>query len=234
MLVVAAACGGDDGDDTAADPFGDGDARAALAPAFGPTTSSTVTSSGPTTIVLGGTDAVPDAATATTAAPMDPSAAIDDLAGDVTAADGAPAWADVLGARVTLSSPGYELRIRLAGGAAPDRSPDANTMNVASFFDLNGDGVIDHEIWANLGPDGWGASYYDNRTGEARHGERSFVTVAPEGDEVVIRFSRVHLEEDEEFRWSVASEWGPLLSIGTESMARDQAPDAGAAAAFPA
>jgi hypothetical protein len=177
---------------------------------------------------------VPDAATsATTSRNADRSASVDDPAGDATAASGAPAWADVLTARLTLSSPGYELRVQLAGGTAPDRSPDANTMNVASFFDINGDGVIDHEIWVNLGPQGWGASYYDNRTGEARHGEDSFVTVVPEGDEVVIGFSRVHLEEDEEFRWSVASEWGPLLSIGTEAMARDQAPDGGSSVDFP-
>ena len=171
---------------------------------------------------------------ATTAIAADSTAAFEDPAGDASALEGAPAWTDVLGARVTLSRSGYELRVRLAGGVAPDRATDDNTMNVACFFDIDGDGTIDHEIWANLGPDGWGASYYDDGTGEARHGEESFVTVTPESDEVVVRFARLHLEDAESFRWSVATEWGPYVGIGTASMARDQAPDAGGAASFPA
>lgn len=235
LLVLAAACGGDGGDDViGADEAVEG-SRDALTPEFGSSTTSAAAGDAPTTIVVGGSAAVPT--TATTAIPASAdgvlTASVEDHAGDVSSAAGAPPWADLLGARVTRARDGFELRVRLAGGTTPERSPDDNTMNVASFFDLDDDGVVDYEIWANLGPDGWGASYYEGESGAAYHGAQSFVEVVPEGDEVVLRFALVHLDRAESFRWSIASEWGPYESIGTDAMARDQAPDVGASTAFP-
>ena len=107
-------------------------------------------------------------------------------------------------------------------------------MNIASFYDVDGDGSIDFEIWLNVASSGWGASYFDN-TDASRGGfqDRSGVAVAPEGSDVVARFPRDHLRSAETFRWSVASEWGRYESLGTTAAVRDDLPDDDAAAPFP-
>lgn len=106
-------------------------------------------------------------------------------------------------------------------------------MNLASFYDVDGDGEIDYEIWANLASGGWGASYFDNDRGTGAFQEESFVTVHTEADEVVLRFALLHLDRSSRFRWSLASEWGSYEAIGSTSMVRDYAPDGGSAAMFP-
>ena len=105
-------------------------------------------------------------------------------------------------------------------------------MNVASFYDVDGDGEIDFEIWANLADGGWSGSYFDD-SGKGLFGDASFVEVTTEGDEVVFRFALRHLDGAERFRWSVASEWGRYEAIGSPAMVRDEVPDDDGAADFP-
>jgi hypothetical protein len=155
--------------------------------------------------------------------------------GDATPStvDAAPRWADIIGARLLRSGDRYELRIRLAGGDAPETTDDQHTMNVASFYDVDGDGAIDYEVWANLAAGGWGAAYYDDGPGQGGAGEGSGVDVTTEGDEVVLRFPTSHLAGAERFQWSTASEWGRYEALGTPAMARDDAPDDDEAVRFP-
>ena len=227
--AVLTGCGSDD-EEPQRDDSG-------LAPTFAPATDDADEPAPTTTgvIVLGGTDAVGPDATAP-AVPAGPTeAAVVDPEGDATAspADPAPVWSDLIGARLTRSQQGFELRVRLAGGDAPEGSGSGDhTMNVASFYDVDGDGEIDFEVWANLADGGWDTSYFDDEGG-GHFGEESFVDVTTEGDEVVLRFARRHLGDAERFRWSVASEWGRYAAIGTPAMVRDQAPDGDGAADFP-
>ena len=163
-------------------------------------------------------------------------ASITDKAGDVTASplDPSPAWADLLGARLTRSAAGFALRVRLGGGAAPQKtSDDDHTMNIASFYDLDGDGRIDTEVWLNVASSGWGATWFDNVGDGGGFQEGSGVTVTTEGDEVVARFPLTHLSGQERFRWAVASEWGRYETIGTVAAARDDLPDNDNIVAFP-
>lgn len=105
-------------------------------------------------------------------------------------------------------------------------------MNIASFYDVNGDGQIDYEVWANLADTGWAASYFDDTTGKARFGEQAGVAVALAGDELVLRFPASHLGGASRLRWSLASEWGKYEVISTLAAARDDAPDNDAAVSF--
>lgn len=162
------------------------------------------------------------------AAPL--SASITDPPGDVTGSplERPPAWIDLLGATLTRSADGWELRVRLAGGAAPDTSGSAqHTMNLAFFADLDGDGAVDAQIWANLADHGWGAGWFPPEPPN-RFGDESGVVITTEADEVVLRFPGAHLPV-ERLRWSVATEWGRYESLGTDLTARDRAPDAGPA-----
>lgn len=106
-------------------------------------------------------------------------------------------------------------------------------MNIASFYDVDGDGTIDYEVWANIANGGWGESYFDNSKKGGRYQEASGVTVTTEGDEVVLRFPLSHLANAARFRWSLASEWGRYGVIGTDQAARDAAPDDDGASSFP-
>lgn len=197
--------------------------------------------SAPTTIAAG-TDGEPasSASAATTGeAPVESGtleASIDDPSSDVTPSplDRPPAWADLTGVRLVRSPSGFELRVRLGGPAAPDRAPDdAHTMNIASFYDLDGDGGIDTEIWLNVASGGWGATWFDNVGDGGGFQEGSGVTVGPDGQEVVARFPLSHLGAATRFRWSIASEWGRYETIGTIAAARDDAPDNDNPARFP-
>ncbi len=156
------------------------------------------------------------------------SAAVTDPEGDVTTSlERPPAWVDLLGARLTRVADGWELRIRVAGGAAPDSSgsPD-HTMNLAFFVDLTGDGHVDTSIWANLADHGWGAGWFPPEPPN-RFGDDAQVAITTEGDEVVLRMPPGHVPA-ERFRWSVASEWARYELLGTDTTARDWAPDRGA------
>jgi len=148
-------------------------------------------------------------------------------------ADPPPPWADLTGATLTRSDTGVLLKVRLGGGGAPSTIDPNHTMNIASFYDVNGDGVVDFEVWANLASGGWGGSYFDDQTGEAHYLDDSSVAISVEGDSVVILFPVAHLDDAATFRWSLASEWGSSAVLGTSLAARDDAPDNDAAASFP-
>jgi hypothetical protein len=162
-------------------------------------------------------------------------AAITDPSGDLTPslADPPPPWADLTGATLLRRADGFELRVRLGGGSAPTGTDEDHTMNIASFYDVDGDGTIDYEVWANLAAHGWGGSWFDNRAGKAAFADKANVAITVAGDEVVLRFPLSHLGGAEAFRWSLASEWGRYEVLGTVATARDDAPDHDAAARFP-
>ena len=236
--VSVTACSGREAKDRSGDE--------GLAPTFAPETTvagddaGTPSTSTPTTevIVLGGTDAVGPDATVPAATPGGPAtveAVVTDPEGDATASpvDPPPPWADLVGARLIRSDAGFELRIALGGGDAPESTDEDHTMNVASFYDVDGDGDIDYEIWANVASGGWGPAYYVNGPGQGGFGEGSGVTVTTEGADVVLRFPHGHLANAPRFRWSVASEWGRYEALGTPAMVRDDAPDDDQAVAFP-
>lgn len=131
-----------------------------------------------------------------------------------------------MGARLIRTEAGFELRVRVAGGDAPEGSgDDAHTMNIASFYDVDGDGEIDYEVWANVATRGWGGSYFNNRDGTGGYLDDSGVAIRVEADEVVLEFPHAHIDDAPMFRWSVASEWGRYEAIGTESAVRDDVPD---------
>lgn len=148
-----------------------------------------------------------------------------DPRGDLTPSlDPPPPYADLTGGRLSRSGAGFELRVRM-GGPVASNGPVDRTMNVASFFDIDGDGVIDYEVWANLADTGWGPAYFDNTGGGAKFGQASGVAVEVAGDELVLRFPLAHLADPPAFRWSLASEWGRYEVISTPAAARDDAPD---------
>jgi hypothetical protein len=194
-----------------------------------------------TTVPSGGGAASTTAPTGTTAPGSAPTtvvvltASVTDPVGDLTPSplDPPPPWADLAGGRLTRTGDDVELRIRL-GGPPPSQAPDdERTMNAAFFADVDGDGHVDYEVWANLADDGWGSAWYDNPRGTARFARESGVTVTVEGDELVVRFPWSHLGRAETFRWSLASEWGRFVVIGTAAAARDDAPDDDQAVSFP-
>jgi hypothetical protein len=163
-------------------------------------------------------------------------ATVNDRTGDLTPSplDPPPQWADLAGATFIRQADGFELRVRLGGPAAPMTTDEDHTMNVASFYDLDGDGRVDYEVWANLAAGGWGGSYFDNTTtGKNRYGAASGVAIAVEGTDVVLRFPLGALGGASSFRWAVASEWGRYEVLGTAAMARDDVPDYDGAAPFP-
>lgn len=163
-------------------------------------------------------------------------AAIEDSEFDTTPSllEDPPPWSDLSGARLTRTSEGFELRVRLRGGAPATSGSEDHTMNIASFYEVDGDGTIDYEVWLNVSSGGWGASYFDN-TGGGKGGfqEQSGVDVAPEGAEVVARFPLSHLLDADRFRWSLSSEWGRYEMVGTSAMVKDDLPDNDAPANFP-
>ena len=172
------------------------------------------------------------------APPTEPGATqgvITDAVGDVTPTplDPAPKFADLAGAVLIRRIDGFELRVRL-GDTAPSKSPDGDhTMNIASFYDIDGDGTINFEVWLNLGPNGWGGSWFDNDTEQAKFQDEAQLDFTVEGSEVVVKFPVGHIGGAKEFRWSLASEYGRYEAIGTVGMARDDAPDNDQPAAFP-
>ena len=238
LLVVATSCARGDGE---ADPK-----AAPLDPAFPPVES--VKEGAPSTTGAGASQATGDttapsgerpAAPGTDAQPSaergSTQGSISDAEGDVTPTplDPAPKWADLTGAQLTRLPDGFELRVRL-GDTAPTASPDEDhTMNIASFYELDGDGHVDFEVWLNLGPNGWGGSWWDNGTEQVKFQEDAQLEITLAGTEVVAKFPVGHIGGAERFRWSLASEYGRYEAIGTTAMARDDAPDDDQPAAFP-
>lgn len=151
---------------------------------------------------------------------------VDDRRGDVATTPTTPAppgHVDLVGARLRRTPAGFELVFVLAT-APPARQADVYT-NLASFHDVDGDGVTDHEVWASLGPSGWGTAHYDEVRGEARFGDEDDVAVTARGVEVVLTFPAEHLGDVRSMQWAVASEHGPAEHLGTALASRDAAPD---------
>lgn len=243
LAAMASGCapGGGDDDATAgrslvaptfppvtAGPAGDPSASAPSAPAG----SSTASPASPGVSTSPGTSTAGDPIAAAGAGR---SVSVTDPAGDLTAspADPAPAWADLRGATLRRAPVGFELAIDLAG-PAPARAPDAeHTMNIASFYDLDGDGRVDVEIWVTLADDGWGGAHFDDRAHTATFARDSRVEARAEGGRVIVAFPAAHLDDAAAFRWSLASEWGRFEVIGSSLAARDDVPDHDAAVDFP-
>ncbi len=190
--------------------------------------------SSPTSAPAGGESAETTTTTVAGSAPAEPreQVSFDDPVGDAIGGldDDPPAWADLAGATLLRQGNAYRLTVRL-GDTAPTAAPGAETMNVATFFDVDGDGGIDHELWVNLGDGGWGPTWW---TGDrAAPGEASNVTVEVEGNELQLLFPDVMLDQPERLRFSVASEYGALDVIGSDFAHRDDAPDDDEAVSFP-
>ncbi|HEX4901235.1 MAG TPA: hypothetical protein VFV42_00400 [Acidimicrobiales bacterium] len=238
LVGLMAACSSDDEPERGLDAIGTpefapaDDASTSTAPAAvegGPGTTS------PTTVAPG----QGSAETSTTAAggggdsaPERLEVSFDDPVGDgVGGLDSSPpAWADLAGATLQRQGNAYRLTVRL-GGDVPETQPGAATMNVASFFDVDGDGGIDHELWVNLGEGGWGPVFYEGD--RAYPGEASNVTVVVEGRELRLLFPDVMLDAPASLRFSLASEYGELSAISSDFAHRDDAPDGDQAVAFP-
>jgi len=148
-------------------------------------------------------------------------------------ADPPPPWADLAGATLSRLNDGYELRVQLGGGQAPTSTDSNHTMNIASFYDVDGDGTVDYEVWANLADTGWGTSYFDDKHGRSAFKGDSGVAVSVDGGFLVLTFPLDHLAGADSFRWSLASEWGSYAVIGSDLAARDDAPDNDQPATFP-
>lgn len=159
--------------------------------------------------------------------------AFDDPVGDATAGvgTGTAAWTDLAGGSLERQGHAYRLIVRL-GGAPPARSDGGATMNIASYYDVDGDGSVDFEIWANLGPNGWAPVWYDD-AGHAAAGARTNVTVKVTGSEVRLLFPDVLIDAPTRLRFSLASEYGSLATLGTDAARRDDAPDGDRAVSFP-
>jgi len=172
--------------------------------------------------------------TSTAARPATEKVSFDDPVGDATAGVnlGAPTpWTDLAGGSLERQGNAYRLIVRL-GGDPPARSEGTTTMNIASYYDIDGDGSVDFEIWANLGPNGWAPVWYDDE-GHAAAGERSNVTIRVTGSEVRLLFPDVLIDAPARLRFSLASEYGSLATLGTDAARRDDAPDGDRAVAFP-
>ncbi len=165
--------------------------------------------------------------------PTRTTATTEDTTGDVEwTLQRPPEYTDIAAAMLIRASDGYTLRVRFAAEVPQRQQDDNHTMNVASFFDVTGDGEIDYEIWANLADNGWGPSYRDRRSSEARFMADSDVQVAAQDRSLVFRFPLRHLDDARTFQWATASEWGSYETIATAAAARDYAPDTGASS-FP-
>jgi hypothetical protein len=107
----------------------------------------------------------------------------------------------------------------------PQRQSDDRIVQVATFYDLDGDGETDYEVWASLADDGWGTSY---RTPDgARYGDDSGARARPEGDDLVITFPLSHLQRATSLSWAVGAQWGTLEQVASGTTSKDNAPDGG-------
>lgn len=151
-----------------------------------------------------------------------------DPSGDVGGGiEQAPASADIVA--VSLSRRGDVVEVRTTFAApVPRRQSGSQGMNVASFYDVDDNGIVDYEVWASLADDGWGTGHLDRRREKATFGPSTGIRVSVEGDTLVARFSVERIGGADVFRWSAASEWGSYESMASSTSARDHAPDEGA------
>lgn len=176
----------------------------------------------------------PTSSPTSAAAPFTGSATVTDDPSDRTATvEPSPDWADLETVTVERDGDRMQLTIGLTGGA-PDAAPDdQHTMNIATFFDVDGDGHLDYEIWANVSTSGWGTSYFDNVEGRALFADEDGIDIEVVDGTVVMTFDASKIASAERFRFATSSEYGRYETIGTELMARDDAPDDDQPAHFP-
>jgi hypothetical protein len=130
---------------------------------------------------------------------------------------------------VSLRRRGDVVEVRTTFAAAvPSHQSGSKGMNVASFYDVDDNGIVDYEVWASLADDGWGTGHLDRRQEKATFGPSTGIRVSVEGDTLVTRFSVERIGAADVFRWSAASEWGSYESMASSTSARDHAPDDGA------
>jgi hypothetical protein len=170
----------------------------------------------------------------TDAAPAEPPLAaprpvtVRDPSGDVGGGvEQAPASADIVAVRLSRRGDVVEVRTSFAA-PVPSRQSGSKGMNVASFYDVDDNGIVDYEVWASLADDGWGTGHLDRRQEKATFGPSTGIRVSVEGDTLVTRFSVERIGGADVFRWSAASEWGSYESMASSTSARDHAPDDGA------
>ncbi len=234
------ACSGGGGTDRGLD--------ALTAPTFAPDPTGAPTTAGAaaattTSTTTGGATGDPDQPAGSGAPTTEPttttvlrqSVTVQDPADDAVGGVGTdpPPWSDLAGAVLRRTGDAFSLSIRLGGGAAPQSASGNATMNIASFYDIDGDGAVDYEIWVNLGADGWGPTWFDDANHHAAAGPDSSVTVQVQGDSVVLLFPDVLLASAPTFRFSLASEYGEVSTIGSAFARRDDVPDGDRAVAFP-
>lgn len=155
---------------------------------------------------------------------------ISDPAGDLTRSlEGAPGSADIVAVQLDRTGDTVEVRHTFAG-PVPARMESDKGMNVASFYDVDGNGIVDYEVWASLADNGWGTGHLDRRERESSFGPSTGIEVSVQGDTLVTRFPLARIGGVERFRWSTASEWGSFESMAASTSARDHAPGEGAVA----
>jgi hypothetical protein len=153
---------------------------------------------------------------------------VSDPVGDLSRSiEGAPASADIVAVTLRRSGSRVEVRTRFAA-AVPTRQSGGKGMNVASFYDVDDNGIVDYEVWASLADDGWGTGHLDRREERASFGPGTKIEVRVEGDTLVTTFPLDRVGGADVFRWSAASEWGSFESMAASTSARDYAPDDGA------
>jgi len=244
VLTLAGACGGDDEPQRGLDAIDTPD----FAPAEGASTTTqpaaegTPGTSSPTPSAGGqasaetttpGEGAPPPQGSAPSPAGAPVAVSFDDPVGDAVGGLDAdpPPWTDLAGGSLEHRDGVYRLAVEL-GGDAPERAPGSETMNIASFFDIDDDGTVDHEIWVNLDGEGWGPVRYDDR-GTVAPGAESGVTIEVRGRSVILAFPASVIGAPEGLRFSTASEYGAIEVIGTDFARRDDAPDDDQAVSFP-
>ncbi len=154
---------------------------------------------------------------------------IQDPSGDLSASpEGAPPSADIVAVALTRKGDEIEVRTTFAG-PVPVKQSGSKGMNVASFYDVDGNGMVDYEVWASLADNGWGTGHLDDRQNEATFGPSTGIEVTVEGRTLVTRFPLERVGGARDFRWSAASEWGSYEGMAASTSARDYAPDDGAA-----
>ena len=209
------------------------DTRKVLTPTYTPLFPPTSAPNGESAVATSSSSSeLPTTTSSPDAAPV--TASVTDPVGDLTPSplDPPPPWADLVGADLTRDASGFTLAIHLGGGRAPSDTDSTHTMNIGSFYDINGDGQVDEEVWANLSSNGWSGAWFDDQRRAALvHDSRITITVA--GDAVVLRFPLDRVAKATTFRWSVASEWGSYASVGTVAAARDDCPDNDQPVSFP-
>lgn len=144
----------------------------------------------------------------------------------------APDYADLASASIEVGDGAVTLSVSFSG-RTPERSDDDHTMNVASFYDVDGNGSIDFEVWANLSSSGWGTSWFDNRDGRALFGADDEAEASVTPDALTLHFPHEYLGDAGSFRWALAAEWGTYEALATNQMTSDRAPDEGRPADFP-